>query len=105
VFVKTHGNKIQFNGVDGSRTYIDFTDVDKRIRRNKMYDREKRTSPVILPIVTLIVAVVGTAGILLNDFDPGNASQGTSNPEMITAAAVSRVGAIEIPSVPPAGQR
>jgi hypothetical protein len=60
---------------------------------------------VIPPIVTLIVAVVGTAGILLNDFGPGNASQGSSNPGMITAAAVSRIGAIEIPSEPPAGRR
>jgi hypothetical protein len=55
---------------------------------------------VIPPIVTLIVATVGTAGILLDDFGPGNASQGSG---MITAAAVSRAGAIETPSEPPAG--
>ena len=60
---------------------------------------------MIPPLVTLIVAVVGTAGVLLNDFLPGNASQGSSNAEMITAVAVSRVGAIEIPSEPPAGRR
>jgi hypothetical protein len=67
-----------------------------------MYDRENETSPGILPIVMLITAVIGTAGILLNDL--GNTSQGSSNPEKITAAAVSRVGAIEIPSDAPAGQ-
>jgi hypothetical protein len=50
---------------------------------------------VLPPIVTLI----------LNDFGPGNDSQGSSNAKMITAAAVSRVGAIEIPSEPPAGRR
>jgi len=70
----------------------------------KMHDQEKEPA-VIPPIVTLIVAVVGTAGILLNDFGPGNASQGSRNAGMITAAAVSRAGAIEIPSEPPAGRR
>jgi hypothetical protein len=70
---------------------------------DRMYDREKRAGPAMLPIVTLIVAVIGTAGILLSDFDAGNVSQGSGNPEMITAAAVSRVGAVEIPSEPPAG--
>ena len=69
-----------------------------------MHDQEKGQA-VIPPMVTLIVAVVGTAGILLNDFGPGNASQSSGNAGMITAAAVSRVGAIEIPSGPPAGWR
>jgi hypothetical protein len=55
-------------------------------------------------IVTAIVAVVGTAVILFNDFGPGNDSQGSGNARMITAAAVSRAGAIEIPSQPPAGR-
>ena len=52
---------------------------------------------MIPAIVTVIVAVVAMAGILFNDFGPGNA-------RMITAAAVSRAGATEIPSEPPAGQ-
>ena len=69
-----------------------------------MHDQEKGQA-VIPPMVMLIVAVVGTAGILLNDFGPGNASQGSSNAGMITAAAVSRVGAIEILSEPPARRR
>jgi hypothetical protein len=56
------------------------------------------------PIVIAIIAVVATAGVLFNDLNPGNGSQGNSNARMITAAALSRAGAIEIPSPPPAGQ-
>lgn len=55
-------------------------------------------------IVTAIVAVVATAGILLNDLGPGNASQDSGNAGMIAAAAVSSAGAIEISSEPPTGQ-
>jgi hypothetical protein len=50
-------------------------------------------------IVTVIVAVVGMAGILLNDLGPGNDSH-NGDASMITAAAVSKAGAIEIPSGP-----
>jgi hypothetical protein len=88
------------------RNYISFT---QRIWQNvKMHaerrDRRGDLIPTIPGIVTLIVAVVGTAGIL-NDFGPGNDSQqGSGNPRMITAAAVSRAGAIEIPSEPTAGR-
>ena len=53
-------------------------------------------------LVAAIVAVVGQTVILFNDFGPGNDSQGSGN-GMITAAAVSRAGAIEIPSQTPAG--
>ena len=50
-------------------------------------------------IVAAFVAVVGTAGILLS-FGPGtNSKQG--NATSITAAAVSRAGAIETPTEPP----
>ena len=66
--------------------------------------KKYRRGDVIPAIVTLIVAVVGTAGILLNDFGPANDSQASGKARMITAAAVSRAGAIEIPSEPPAGQ-
>jgi hypothetical protein len=45
-------------------------------------------------IVAAFVAVVGTAGILLG---PGNNSQ-QGNAASITAAAVSRAGAIETPT-------
>lgn len=59
---------------------------------------------MIPAIVTVIVAVMAMAGIHFNDFGPGNGSQDRGNAKMITAAAVSRAGATEIPSEPPAGQ-
>jgi hypothetical protein len=62
--------------------------------------RVQRKTPVL---VAAIVAVMGQAVILLNDFGPGNDSKGSGNATMITAAAVSRAGATEIPSAPPAG--
>jgi hypothetical protein len=55
-------------------------------------------------LVAAFVAVVGTAVILFNDFGPDTASQGSGNARMITAAAVSRAGATEVPSAPPAGR-
>ena len=73
-------------------------------RRQMRAQRKGWRGDVLPVIVTVIVAVVGTAGILLNDFSPGNGSQGSGNARMITAAAVSRAGAIEIPSQPPAGR-
>jgi hypothetical protein len=66
--------------------------------------RKHRRGEVNPAIVIAIIAVVATAGVILNDFSPGNGSQGSGNARMITAAAVSRAGAIEIPSQPPAGQ-
>ena len=66
--------------------------------------RNERRGDVIPAIVTVIVAVVAMAGILFNDFGPGNGSQDSGNARMITAAAVSSAGAIEIPSEPSAGQ-
>ncbi|PJG52262.1 hypothetical protein CVM73_26395 [Bradyrhizobium forestalis] len=57
-----------------------------------------RSVPVI---VAVSVAVVGQAFVLIGDFGPGNDSQGNrSAAAMVTAAAVSRAGAIEIPSEP-----
>ena len=61
----------------------------------------QRKIPVL---VAAIVAVMGQAVILLNDFGPGNDSQGSGNARMITAAVVSRAGAIETPSDPPASR-
>jgi hypothetical protein len=49
-------------------------------------------------IVALIVAIVGQAIILFGDFGPGIHARGTG---MITAAAVSKAGAIEIPTGTP----
>jgi hypothetical protein len=49
-------------------------------------------------LVTAFVAIVGTAVIVFNDFNPATDSQAGGNAMAITAAAVSRAGAIEIPS-------
>jgi hypothetical protein len=49
-------------------------------------------------LVTAFVAVVGTAVILFNDFNPDTDLQAAGKAKEITAAAVSRAGAIEIPS-------
>jgi hypothetical protein len=64
--------------------------------------RKDRRGDAVPVIVAVIVAVVGMAGILFNDFGSGNGSQGSGNAKAITAAAVARAGAIEIPSEPPA---
>jgi len=73
----------------------------------KMHAQRKDRRGDLIPamVTTLIVAVVGTVGILLNDFGAGNPSQGSGNARMITTAAVSRAGATEIPSVPRAGRQ
>ena len=60
--------------------------------------RKDRRGDLIPVIVAAFVAVVGQTVILLNDFGPGNNSQGSGNATMITAAAVSRAGAIETPT-------
>jgi hypothetical protein len=98
-------NKIQFNGDGGLRTYITFTHIEQRIGQHmKILARRKDPRGDLIPVmVTVIVAVVGTAGILLNNLGPGSDSQGGGDARMITAAAVSRAGAIEIPSEPPTG--
>jgi len=79
------------------------TDIEQRIGQNmKIHAQRKDPRGDLIPvIVTVIVAVAGTAGIFLNNLGPGNDSQGSSDARMITAAAVSRAGAIEIPSEPP----
>jgi hypothetical protein len=63
---------------------IEVTHVPQRIKM----------SPAVIAVV---VAVLGQAAFLLNDFGSGKGS-GSSN--MITAAAVARAGAIEIPVGP-----
>ena len=57
-----------------------------------------RRGDLIPVIAAAIVAVVGQTLILFNDFGGGNNSQGRGNARMITAAVVSKAGAIEIPS-------
>jgi hypothetical protein len=58
----------------------------------------KTRSDLIPLIATITVAVVGAAGILSDDLGIRSGSQAGGNPRMITAAAVSRAGAIETPT-------
>jgi hypothetical protein len=60
-----------------------------------------RRGDLIPVIVTVILAVMSIAGILFDDFGPGNNSHGNGN--ATTAAVVSKAGAILTPSEPPAG--
>ena len=56
----------------------------------------QRRVPVL---VAASVAVLGSAVIFFNNFGPDNDPQDRAQAAMITAAAVARAGAIEIPSV------
>jgi hypothetical protein len=56
-------------------------------------DRRGNLTPAML---AAFIAVVGQAAVLLNDFGAGNNSQNSASARMITAAALSRAGAIEI---------
>ena len=64
-------------------------------------DRRGKLMPVL---ITVIVAVVAQTAVLVDDFGASNNSRDGGNAKMITAAAVSRAGAIEIPSDATAGQ-
>jgi hypothetical protein len=66
-----------------------------------MRKEDRRRSGSIFVIAATIVAVISQAAILLNDFGPDNDSQGNGSARMVTAAEVSRAGAIEISSEPP----
>ena len=66
--------------------------------------RKDRRGDLIPVIAAAIVAVVGQTLILFNDFGGGNNSQGRGNARMITAAVVSKAGAIEIPSLADIGR-
>jgi hypothetical protein len=58
----------------------------------------RRTRVQISPaMIAVIVAVVGQAAILLNDFGSGNHQQPN---DAVTVAAVRKAGAIEIPEGP-----
>jgi hypothetical protein len=95
--------KIQFNGAGESRAYIGLEATDSRDRQ--MYVQGKHRRGGLAPVtVALFVAVAGQAVVLFNDFGPGNNSQASASARMITAAAVARAGAIQIPSEPPARQ-
>jgi hypothetical protein len=93
-------SKIKFNGDGGLRTYI-VAHIKQRVEQNmKIFSQKTVVRGDSIPVVvTLIVAVVGTVGILVSDLGAGGGdSQSSGNARMITAAAVSKAGAIEIPS-------
>jgi hypothetical protein len=64
--------------------------------------RKDRRDDLIPVVATALVAVISTAAILFGDFGPTNDSQASGN--MITAAAVSRAGAVLTPSEPAVGR-
>jgi hypothetical protein len=57
--------------------------------------RNDRRGNLTLAIVAAFVALVGQAIILFDDFGAGSSSQGKGSARMVTAAAVSKAGAIE----------
>jgi hypothetical protein len=67
-------------------------------------ERKQRHRQAIPAMAAVMVASLGVAGIVYQNFSPGNGSHLSGNPAMITAAAVSRAGAIQIPSQPRTGQ-
>jgi hypothetical protein len=69
-----------------------------------MHARGKDRRELIPVMLAAFVAVVGQTVVLLGDFGPGNGSQESRSARMITAAVVSRAGAIEIPSEPAASR-
>ena len=101
--VKTHGLKFNLMVSANCELTSTFRNIEQRIAQNMNVHAQQRGD--LVPVtMTVIVAVVGTAGTL-NNLRPGNDSQDSGNARMITSAAASRVGAIEILSEPPAGRR
>jgi hypothetical protein len=67
-------------------------------------ERKQRHGQAVPAMAAAMVALLGVAGILYQDFGPANGSRLGGNATKITAAAVSRAGAIQIPSQPRAGR-
>jgi len=71
----------------------------QRIGSEEMHTQTKYRRGDLRPaMIAALVAIGGIAAILFGDLGPSNASQDSGTARMITAAAVSRAGAIEIPS-------
>ena len=66
--------------------------------------RKDGRGDAIPAIIAIIVAVLGIAGILIEDFGSDNVARASDNARATTGAAVARAGAIEIPSESPAGR-
>lgn len=65
---------------------------DMRIKSNY---RNSLLSPAF---AAAIVAIASAAAVLLDDLGPSHSSQDEARARIVTAAAVSKAGAIEIPS-------
>jgi len=70
--------------------------------RHMQAQRNYRRGNLRLAIVAALIAVAGQAVVLFDDFGAGNHSPNSVSARMVTAEAVSRAGAIQIPSQPPA---
>jgi hypothetical protein len=71
----------------------------------KVHAQAKARCRELMPVmIAVVVAVVGAAGIL-DSMRPASNSHDGGNARMITSAALSKVGAIEIPSAPPTGRQ
>jgi hypothetical protein len=69
-----------------------------RSTRRQTHSTRQQTQVRISPaMIAVIVAVVGQAAILLNDFGLGNHQPAN---DAITSAAVRKAGAIEVPEGP-----
>jgi hypothetical protein len=92
-----------FNGDDPAVPYLKSCSRDLGDRQ--MHAQTKiRRGHMIPVVVAATVAVVGQTVILFNDFGAGNDSHGRGEARMITAAVVSKAGAIEMPSQPDVGR-
>jgi hypothetical protein len=65
-----------------------------------MHSDRKDSYDGLMPVmIAAIVAVIGSAAVLVIDFGPAQGSQGNGG-GMITAAAVSKAGATVFPTAP-----
>ena len=62
-----------------------------------MYAQRKGQRAWVPVTVALFVAITGQTVVLFNDFGPSNHSRASASARMVTAEAVSRAGAIQIP--------
>ena len=71
-----------------------------KLRDRQMRAQRKDRHRHIIPVIAACVAVVGKTIILFSDFGGRSELQANESATMISAAALSRAGAIEIPSKP-----
>jgi hypothetical protein len=72
---------------------------EKQIGEEEMAtDSNHRGGDLRPAILAAHIAIASIVGILLNDFRRGNASHDSAAARMITAATLSRAGAIETPT-------